>query len=99
MRSLLLFFALACTQACAVVAQQPDTVRSLFDRAHRGNWYLRARLADSTTMEGRVPRLQVDAATLGRASLSGLCEHDCGALEFVGAAAFGFGAGFALGAV
>ena len=53
----------------ALSAQQPDSIRTLFDHAHRDNWYLRAHLADSTKVEGRVPRLQEDAAAMGGGSV------------------------------
>jgi hypothetical protein len=65
MRRVLLFLLLVFLPATAH-AQQADSVRQLFDRAHRGNWYLRVRLLDSTLVEGRVPRLSATAATVTR---------------------------------
>jgi hypothetical protein len=57
-------FCLALGLANGASAQQGDSVRLLFSRAHLGNWYLRVRLADSTVL-GRVPAVRADEARLG----------------------------------
>src|SRR5262245_9912493 len=69
MRRVLLVSVLLCFPAHAVIAQQTDSVKQLFDRAHRGNWWVRVQLLDSSRFEGRVPRLVAGAATVGRGSV------------------------------
>jgi hypothetical protein len=64
-----LFSALLCFSASAAVAQQADSVKQLLDRAHRNNWWVRVHLLDSSSVEGRVPRLVGGAASVGRNSV------------------------------
>ena len=63
-RVLLLLLLLAPSRAA--LGQTTDSIRQVFDRAHRGNWNLRVQLVDSSKVEGRVPRLTLSAATIGR---------------------------------